>query len=84
MSNWEIRWSYPAKWMLGAIGWHEAERVDGAVERFADTGAGNVEWMGESRRHMRLYVPPFVLHLELDADEGLLRVWSVSRRAASS
>ncbi len=79
MSSWEIVWSYPAAWMLRAIPWRQAARVDAAVQRFAQTGAGDIERIGESMRFLRLHVLPFMLHLEVNADEGILRVWSLSR-----
>ena len=67
--------------MLRAIPWRQAERVDAAVQRFARTGDGNIERIGESMRFLRLRVLPFVLHIEVDAEEGILRVWSLSRQA---
>jgi hypothetical protein len=82
--RWDIVWSFPAEWMLKAIPFRQAERVDASVQRFARTGIGNIERMGESLRHLRLHVPPFVLHLELDPESEILRVWSIRRRGSEA
>jgi hypothetical protein len=65
---------------LRLIPWREAARVDAAVQRLAETGEGDLEWVDGSRADYRLFVAPFVVLLELDPDAALMQVWSVSRR----
>jgi hypothetical protein len=79
MQYWQIEWGHGAKATLLFLPRSQAEKVDAAVQRFARTGTGRVEWMGSFRRHARLRVPPFVIEFELDAEAGVLWVWRLTR-----
>lgn len=67
--------------MLRHIPWREAARVDAAVQRFAETGEGDLEWVEGSRADYRLIVPGYAVLIELDGEAHAIDVWSVSRRA---
>jgi hypothetical protein len=68
--------------MLRFMPWREAARVDAAVQRFAETGEGDLEWVKGSRANYRLLVPGYGILIELDAEAHVLDVWSVTRRSA--
>jgi hypothetical protein len=78
MQEWQIEWSYGAVAALKMIPWRQAARVDAAVQCFARTGEGNIEWIGAGR-DARLYVPPYVVKLDLNFDARLIRVWSLAK-----
>jgi hypothetical protein len=54
--------------------------VDAAVQRFAETGEGDLEWVEGSRADYRLLVPGYSILIELDAAAHVIEVWSVTRR----
>jgi hypothetical protein len=60
----------------------EAARVDAAVQRFAEAGDGDLEWVEGSRADYRLLVPGYGILIELDAEAHMVEVWSVARRGA--
>ena len=64
------------------MSWREAARVDAAVQRFAEAGDGDLEWVEGSRADYRLFVPGYGILIELDAEAHRLDVWSVTRRGA--
>ncbi|MFT3771304.1 MAG: hypothetical protein QM820_38300 [Minicystis sp.] len=51
------------------------------MQRFAETGEGDLEWVQGSRADYRLLVPGYSILIELDAETCTLDVWSVSRRS---
>lgn len=71
---WDLRWTFGATAALRALPWRQGERVDAAVLRFARTGAGRFEVVPGDPRALRLRVPPFVVRLDVDAEEGVLWV----------
>jgi predicted metalloprotease len=80
---WEIDWAFAARAQLLEIPWHDAERVDAAVLRFAERGEGD-------RRHIRgdpfglwLRVAGYVVRLELDPGRRLIRVLHFFRAASA-
>jgi plasmid stabilization system protein ParE len=72
------RWSEAAKRHLEEIGWHPAEVVDAAVQRFAATGRGDVERFGDSGRFV-LRVGPYRawFRIAVEGDETLMYVTAV-------
>lgn len=80
MAELEILWTPAAVWALRSLHWREGEVIDEAVQRFARTGAGRVVRVEESLRRLRLYVPPYVVRLDLDQDTGVLVVVWVWRQ----
>lgn len=68
--------------MLRHIPWREAARVDAAVQRFAEAGEGDLEWVEGSHADYRLLVPGYSVLIELEAEEHVIDVWSVNRRAS--
>ena len=80
MQEWRVTWWFAAKAVLLSLPLREAARVDAAVLYFARSGVGDVEWIQGDPNGARLRVPPrYVLHVELDWDERILRVWSLRR-----
>jgi hypothetical protein len=76
---WDLRWTFGATAALRALPWRQGERVDAAVLRFARSGIGRVETVPGDPRALRLMVPPFVVRLDIDAEEGVLWVLAVFR-----
>lgn len=78
--RWGIKWRHGAAATLRLIPWREAARVDAAVQRFAETGEGDLEWVEGSRADYRLLLPGHSILIELDAAAHVIEVWSVTRR----
>ena len=78
--RWAIRWRHAAALKLRYIPWREAARVDAAVQRFAETGDGDLEWVKGSRADYRLLISVYSVLLELDTESRTIDVWSVTRR----
>ncbi len=74
MAELEILWTPAAIWALRSFHWREGEIIDAAVQRFARTGEGRVVRIEGSSIQLRLYVPPYVVRLNLDQDAGVLLV----------
>ena len=71
----EIHWTPAALWVFRAIPWHDATRVDAAVQRFAATGEGQLTRVYErDPRALRLHVSPYLVRLFLDPDAAVLTV----------
>lgn len=65
--RWQICWSIPAERMLKQIHWREAMRVAAAVQRFAETGQGNVVRLRiDDAVTLRLRLWPYGVRLTLD------------------
>lgn len=76
--KWHIRWSYPGERTLLQIPWREASRVDAAIMRFAETGAGDiVRLRTDDAVTLRLRVAPYGVRFTLDRVSGVLTVWSI-------
>ena len=74
MAEFEVLWTPAALWALRSFPWSEAALIDGAVQKFASTGEGRVARLEGSAIRLRLYVPPYVVRLNLDRDGGVLLV----------
>lgn len=69
------RWSFPAEHVLKSIPWRDAERVDAAVLRFAETGQGTTERLPtDSGITIRLRVSGYIAVLTLDRRAATLWV----------
>jgi hypothetical protein len=79
VQDWRVTWGHGAEAALRRIPWRQAARIDAAVQHFARSGEGQVEWVEGSRSDFRLHVPPFVVLIELNAETRVLWVWSFAR-----
>jgi mRNA-degrading endonuclease RelE of RelBE toxin-antitoxin system len=78
--TWKLDWSIPARISLRKIPWHDAQRVDAAVQELARTGHGHlVRLPTDAAVTLRLRVAPYFVRMTLDPWEGVLVVWSVYR-----
>jgi hypothetical protein len=76
-----VRWSTPAERVLKNIPRRDAERVDAAVLRFAETAQGTIERLPtEPDVTVRLLVLGYVAVLTLDQSDGTLWVGWLYRR----
>ena len=80
MVDLEILWTPAASWAIRSFPWREAEIIDAAVQKFAHTGEGRVARIEGSAIRMRLYVPPYIVRLNLDRNTGVLLVAWVWRQ----
>ncbi|WP_394823704.1 hypothetical protein [Pendulispora albinea] len=72
------RWGFLAVQDLKRMPWRAAAKVDAAIQRFAETGEGDLRWVSVNGvREFRLYVPPYFAWVSVDEDE--LLVWRVLR-----
>ncbi len=78
--SWRVEWLEPAVQSLRQMPWRQAARVDAAVQRFAETGEGQVARLStDDAVTLRLRVSPYVARLTLDPSERTLFVWIVYR-----
>ena len=76
-----VRWSVSAERVLKSIPRRDAERVDAAVLRFAETAQGTVERLPtEPDVTVRLHVIRYVAVLTLDRSDATLWVGWLYRR----
>lgn len=78
--SFRIQWKLGAAQTLRLIPWREAARVDAAVQRFAQTGEGDLEMVLGSRADYRLKTPGFIVLIEVDVETRVIVVWSLNRR----
>jgi mRNA-degrading endonuclease RelE of RelBE toxin-antitoxin system len=72
----EVVWGRPAIQALLSMPWRDAERVDAAVMRFAETGSGEVRRLPEDHPFTRrLRVEGYRVRMVLDP--GARRLWVV-------
>ncbi len=74
MAELEILWTPAAIWALRSFHWHDGQIIDASVQSFARTGKGRVARIDGSAIQIRLYVPPYVVRLNLDPNTGVLLV----------
>jgi hypothetical protein len=63
--------------MLREIPWREGARVDAAVLRLAETGAGRIDAVLGDPKGFRLRVPPYVVRFEADTEAREFRILAV-------
>lgn len=84
MPAWGLKWERGAIAMLRELPWREAERVDAAVLRLAETGgaagAGRIEAVSGDPRGFRLHVLPYVVRFEADQVARVFRIFAVFTR----
>ena len=75
------RWSVPAERVVKNIPRRDAERVDAAVLRFAETGQGTIERLStDPDVTVRLHVIGYIAVLTLDRSDATLWVGWLYRR----
>lgn len=78
----DVEWTFLAWTDLTALHWRTAGTVCRAVYEFAEDGTGSLKPVRAEDRagatHV-LFVPPFMVYVSLDAEQGALRVWRVRR-----
>jgi mRNA-degrading endonuclease RelE of RelBE toxin-antitoxin system len=78
--NLEVVWGEPAIRALLSIPWRDAERIDAAVMRLAETGLGNVQRLPEDNPlTRRLRVGSYRVRLVLDSRAAKLWVVMIYR-----
>ncbi|WP_437783593.1 hypothetical protein [Sorangium sp. So ce1097] len=78
--TWVVDWTPPGRVALSRLHWHDASRIDEAVERFARVGEGDFYRLPEDDAvTLRLRVGSYRVRLTRDVRERVLRIWWVYR-----
>lgn len=78
----DVDWTYLAWKDLSSLHWRTAGNVCRAVYDLAEHGTGTLKKLPPDEQvgaTHSLLVPPFMVYVSLDANDGTLRVWRVRR-----
>lgn len=80
ISAWRLQWTEPALRALRSLPWQQGARVDATVQRFAQTGEGDlVRLPTDHAVTIRLRATPYFVFMTADPTAHALTVWSIYR-----
>jgi hypothetical protein len=81
--TWTVRWHRLAERDFYDLPhWQTAERIDGALQRFATSGEGDLRRVDTALGiEHRLLVPPYFVRISHDRPTRTLHVWRIVRYA---